>query len=53
MCTIPLFQRQNSPKFGNKFPEKLAVPEFWGGAAAPPAPPGSYAYACRLLAVFL
>jgi hypothetical protein len=43
MCTIPLFQRQNSPKFGNKFPEKLAVPEVWGGCS-PTSPPGSYAY---------
>ena len=39
MCTVPLSQRPNSPKFDNKFPEKVAVPEFFlGGAATLQAP---------------
>ena len=44
-----LSQRPNSPKFDYKFPEKLAVPDFWGGGCSPPSPPGSYAYEIKHL----
>ena len=39
MCTVSLSQRPNSPKFGKKIHEKLAVPEFGGGGCSPPSPP--------------
>lgn len=44
-------QRPNSTKFGNKFPETLAVPEFWRMGCSPPSPHGLYAYAVDLVCV--